>query len=320
MRHRGRGPSEPAAEDRTAQGQRGKPSLWLLAQSMARCAHRTKNEMASTDMLAATNTRGWHLDDGDPLALLHRATAHEAARQQEILDIAMAVVGRDGRGPGSAPHLVIRRDGSLGSALVWSGGPQAALVDDAMPSYLMVDAVLMKRACERPRDIDLIRRKMVTDARAPTGGEIAFANQSAALLEQYKGAVVASSRTARDIEMAEDAKAVHNARLADIGDSPASWHHAQAEMTEGQLIAEPEHDNPMMQAAPREAPVASGTMRAALRATRMDQTNDPGVRRAAAQSRGGDMSDRVAPSSDLVRGTGAVRVGRPEPSRRTEYA
>jgi hypothetical protein len=260
--------------------------------------------------------RSWHLDQGDNLALLHRATQHDAERQQEVLRIATEIARRTTLGPWSVPHLAVHRDGSLGRALGWGGGPERAMIDDQMPSYLVVDALLMKRACERPRETDLIRRRMITDARQPTGMEITFANQTATLLGQYRGAVAASSRTARDIEMADDALQLYNLRQRGLTERFASRGSAQMGLTETQFIAEPDlGPRNVSKATPREAAVPSGTMRYAMRATQRAVLSDSAV----AMSRGarftrGDMSDRIAPPSDGMRRVGSSRMGRPEPS------
>ena len=316
MRHRGRGPSVTVAESNPTQSQRGGADLQYLAVSMADVARKTAANMASDDTPGpgVFTPRKWHLDPGDPLLLLHRATGHDADRQQDILNIALDVARRATMGPWSVPHLAIHKDGSLGRALEWGGGPERAMVDDQMPSYLMVDALLMKRACERPRETDLIRRKMITDARQPTGSEIAIANQTAALLNHYKGAVMASTKTYRDMEMASDAMQVHNQRQQNIGDSPASWHYAQAAMTETQLSAEPEHAlRGPAKLAPRESPVATGVMRSAVSATRRDQMEQTEGRAgdfSMAGARRGDMSDRIDAPIEGVRNIGGARVGR----------
>lgn len=320
IRHRGSGPAEVVVEKNPTQGQRGQPSLRHLAMNMADCARQAESEMAGDDTPGpgAVAPRSWHLDPGDPLALLHRATGHEAERSQEILEIATQIASRTTRGPWSMPHLAVHRDGSLGRALEWGGGPESAMIDDAVPSYLAVDALLMQRACAIPQETALIRRKMVTDARKPTTSELTFANRTAALLAQYKGAVVASSRTYRDMEMGADAMQVHNAHLASIGSAPASWHHAQRALTETQLTAEPQHCTRTATSTPREAPVAANMMRAAMFATRVDQSQQTEGRAGDFTSAGirrGDMSDWVGPPDERERQLGHVapRVGRPEP-------
>jgi hypothetical protein len=315
LRHSARGPSEHVAEaESSVQAVRNGTSVWHLARNMANVARRTSSDMAADDTPGpgVMAPMRWHLDTGDPLALLHRATGHEAARQQEILHIATEIARRTTLSPWSAPHLGIRADGSLGRALEWGGGPERAMIDDQTPSYLIVDALLMKRACERPRETALIRRKMLTDARKPTGTEIELANQTMNLLNGYKGAVIANSRTHRDMEMASDALLEYNLRQQSIGESPASWHHAQRVHTETQLTAEPVHClRGPARSAPREAPVAANIVRAAMRATRCDAQRMDGVR----HPRCGDMSDRIAPVGERERGIGSMRLGRVGPSR-----
>jgi hypothetical protein len=160
---------------------------------------------------SARGVRTWHVDD-DAVRLVHRASVHDAERARDILDIATEIARRQTRGPWSVPHLVSRAGGAtIEESRDWSGGADRATFDDSMPSYLVVDALLMRGAVAMPQMADKLRRAVIRDAREPTGAEIALANQTSAILQRYKGAVMANTRTVRDIEMGSDALMLHNA-------------------------------------------------------------------------------------------------------------
>lgn len=273
LRHKGAGPSEKTQDNAPLGAQRGGPDLTYLAFNMADAARHTIGDAEKGDDSTVFTPRKWHIDSGDPLLLLHRATGHEAQRGQEILEIASAIASRATKGPGSLPHLVIGPRGEMGHGGAWAGGPERAMMDDMVPSYLMVDALLMKGACDRsrpPQEMDLIRRRMITDARAPTNAEIELATKTSGLLLRAKSASVAASKTYQDMEMASDALELYNQHQMSLGSAPASWHHATSALTEAQLTAEPERCRAMGKTAPREAPVASSALRTVASATRAD--------------------------------------------------
>lgn len=288
MRHRGGRPDMQKlalGPDVDPRGGITGAGLQMLGRAMlaaADGARHTHGDMAADEVLGGgvTKPRSWHIDPDNQLLLLHRATSHEADRAQEILEIAEKLASRDMRGPGSLPHLAVGPTGQLGQAGRWSGGPEAAFIDDMVPSYLMVDAVMMKRACDHPRETSLIRRRMITDAHAAPA-EILAAAKTANLLAHAKSASVLATRTSQDMEMGSDALQLHNLRQMSRASAPASWHRSTHDMTETQLTFEPEYAgagiNPA-RAAPRGTKLnaAQSPMRHAVEATRADlMASDP---------------------------------------------
>lgn len=253
MRHTIAGPSEHTRDTTIAQGSRGGVDLGVLAANMAASTMtKTRADMDAASDPIGMQPRRWHLDDGDPLLLLHRETQRDAELRQDILDIANHVSVQSA-GPWALPHLPTARsvDG-LDTGQVWASAPQMARVDDSSPpAYMLFDAAtLMKRACDHPQEVALIRRKIMTDAVAPQFIEPVMANRHADIL--LRSAVQGRAQTARDIDLADDAMMLHNARLGHIG--PASHHRAHRAMTDTQLATMPDH-NPSSQrrSAPRES-------------------------------------------------------------------
>ena len=101
----------------------------------------------------------------------------------------------------------------------------------------------MKRACAPSclaTEMDQVRRFMITDARAPTGAEIAFANRTASILGAAATTTILSSKTARDVEMGDDALMLYNERSASRASAPDSWHQKTRALTETELTADPD--------------------------------------------------------------------------------
>jgi len=326
MRHSARGASEPQG---TRAGDiaevRGGASIWHLARDMAAVVRAAEGDIYDDGAAADLRPRAWHLDDGDPLALLHRATAHDAERARDILDIATEIARRGVNNPWSAPHVAVRGDGSLGRALGWSGGAAraAAVGDIAEPAYLIIDAHLMKRACGNasPREVDLIRRQMLTDAKRAPGSEHALAT-AGAIVTRFAGAVHASSHTARDIEAGADALELHNARALRPDESaPASWHRGAARnIAAPEFISAPARpDAHARAAAPRGGSLPASALASVMRATRTDSLAAGSTRRAAPNVSGRTFSQSTArrgapaewadPLGERERAPGGARLG-----------
>lgn len=283
LNHTIAGPSEIRPETAIMQDPRGGADLSVLAANMLAAATVTKTRQdmdAASDIggLVGPKPRRWHLDDGDPLLLLHRETQRDAELQQDILDIASHVsvqsVGPQ-TAPWSAPHLRTARSvAGLDSGRAWAGELQMATVDDAASSYMMLDATMMKRACDHPQEAALIRRKIITDAAHAQFIEPELANRRADLLLRARSATYARSRTARDMDLADDAMMLHNARMGHVG--PASHHQAARAMTDTQLVSLPEHGlSASRRAAPRESRCAGlSAIRAVAGANRAETGAD----------------------------------------------
>lgn len=339
MRHRGgRTDMQKLALDPDVDPRGGITSagLQMLGRAMSAAAdgaRHTHGDMAADEVLGGgvATPRSWHIDPDNQLLLLHRATSHEADRAQEILEIAEKLASRDMRGPGSLPHLVVGPTGQLGQAGQWSGGPEAAFIDDMVPSYLMVDAVMMKHACGAnctPRETSLIRRRMITDAHAGRA-EIMAAAKTANLLARSKGASILATKTSQDMEMGSDALQLYNLRQMNRASAPASWHRSTHDMTETQLTFEPEYAgagiNPA-RAAPRgtKLSAAQSPMRHAVASTRADlMARDSDHVRSIQQpfyrtsSLGYDPAASYIVMPDHVRSVGGARLGETGPSRRS---
>lgn len=156
----------------------------------------------------------------DALRLAHySASMSDAPKVRDIMDLAMALARRKTTSatPGAMPHVVVAGD-ELRESDQWAGGAQHATLDDAMPSYLIVDALLMKGAMSMPQ-MDIIRRNIVRDARAPNGTEIELATRTAMLLARMSAGNKSAVRAAGhyDMDLGDDSRmtsAMSAARVA----------------------------------------------------------------------------------------------------------
>lgn len=166
----------------------------------------------------------------DSLRLAHySASMSDAPKTRDIMDLAMALARRKvgTMTPGTMPHVIATAGtgGAPGSEPDelretdhWAGGPLRATYDDIArnPSYLLVDALLMKGAVAMPQ-MDIIRRNIVRDARAPSGAEIALATRTAMILANTGPTVGRAGHY--DMDLGEDSYAAHVMPAARVASS-----------------------------------------------------------------------------------------------------
>ena len=292
-RYKSSGPSEPRADNGIGQSRaRGGLTLGALAMDMAKCARqagsdieKTRDGDAQVRFLTAERPAG-----RGAASLIMSATTTDAQRQREIFAPTMRVAGARGR-PGAEARI--------------AGGNVRALSDEMEGSdaYMYVDAMLMRMACRAPGTPveDLIRRKMITDARAPTAAERTLANKLAAQA-RFRGFDVATiaRTTTRDMESGADNAVSRVAHMPNIADGPTAWRTAQAALCETQLVSAPE-----VQRAPTRdmlhSAIASSTtpLHYAIQGAARSE--------ATARTAGDELADILAPSEGM-RTIGSARV------------
>jgi hypothetical protein len=285
------GPSEPHADIGISQISRGGPSLGALAFDMAKCARQSGSdiEKARDDprlrILAAQRPTGQ-----GAASLIISSSTSDVRKQQEIFTPTMRVAGTRER---------------PGAAMTIDGGNIRALHDEmeGNNAYMYIDAALMRLACraQGTQVEDIIRRKMITDARAPTDAERTLANK---LLQQakFRGfSVEAIARTTtRDIESGADNATTHNAHMPNITDGPTAWRTAQAALCETQLVSAPEvqsaptHNMSHTAVAPSTTPLHYMVQSAVRNETNTRRFDD-------------EIADILAPSDGVIT-TGSARV------------
>lgn len=231
MRYTACGPSELRPDISISQMSRGGLPLDMLALDMAKCARRATGDAEKVKddgklrFLASSRPTG-----NGAASLIMSSTTTDAQKQKEIFTPIMRSAGAYSR-PGAGGRI--------------DGGNVRALHDDTegVNSYMFVDAMLMRMACkcQGMPVADIIRRKIITDARAPTVSEITFANKLAQQMKfhGYDVATIAQNTT-RDIESGKDSAMTRNALMPNIADTPAAWRTAQAKLCETKFISAPE--------------------------------------------------------------------------------